>query len=74
MPFGLTNAPVVFQQFFNTVFADILDVYVIVYMNGILIYFDTPTNMFAKSCGNFIRTNFMLIPRNVNGVLKLANI
>lgn len=42
MPFGLTNAPVVFQQFVNTVFTDILDVYVIVYMDDVLVYSDTP--------------------------------
>ena len=38
MPFGLTNAPAVFQQFVNTVFTDLLDVCVIVYLDDILIY------------------------------------
>ena len=38
MPFGLTNALVVFQRFVNTVFADLLDVCVIVYLDDILIY------------------------------------
>jgi hypothetical protein len=38
MPFGLTNTPAVFQQFVNTVFADLLDVCVIVYLDDILIY------------------------------------
>jgi len=38
MPFGLTNAPAAFQRFFNTIFADMLDVCVIVYLNDILIY------------------------------------
>ena len=38
MPFGLTNAPAVFQHFVNTVFADLLDVCVIVYLDDILIY------------------------------------
>ena len=40
MPFGLTNAPSAFQQFVNTVFADMLDVTVIVYLDDILIYSD----------------------------------
>ena len=38
MPFGLTNTPAVFQQFINTVFADLLDVCIIVYLDDILIY------------------------------------
>ena len=38
MPFGLMNAPVVFQRFVNTVFADLLDVCVIVYLDDILVY------------------------------------
>ena len=40
MPFGLTNAPSTFQRFINTVFADMLDVTVIVYLDNILIYSD----------------------------------
>jgi len=35
---GLTNAPAAFQQFVNTVFADMLDVCVVMYLNDILIY------------------------------------
>ena len=38
MPFGLTNAPVVFQQFMNDIFSDLLDVYIIIYLDDILIY------------------------------------
>jgi len=38
MPFGLTNAPAAFQCFVNTIFADMLDVCVVVYLNDILIY------------------------------------
>ena len=38
MPLSLTNAPAAFQQFVNTIFADMLDVCVIVYLNDILIY------------------------------------
>ena len=40
MPFGLTNAPAAFQWFVNSVFADMLDVCMIVYLNDILIYLD----------------------------------
>ena len=38
MPFGLTNALAAFQHFVNTVFSDLLDVCVIVYLDDILIY------------------------------------
>ena len=37
MPFGLTNVPAGFQHFLNTIFADLLDVFVIIYLNDILI-------------------------------------
>jgi len=40
MPFGLTNAPAAFQQFVNLVFADMLDVCVVVYLDNILVYSD----------------------------------
>src|SRR6266581_3671772 len=38
MPFGLSNAPAAFQQFVNTIFTDLLDVCVMVYLDDILIY------------------------------------
>ena len=38
MPFGLTNTLAVFQCFVNAVFADLLDVCIIVYLDDILIY------------------------------------
>ena len=38
MPFGLTNSPAAFQRFMNMVFADMLDVCIIVYLDDILIY------------------------------------
>jgi len=38
MPFSLTNAPAAFQQFMNDIFSDLLDVYVMIYLNNILIY------------------------------------
>ena len=38
MPFSLTNAPVVFQQFMNNIFPNLLDVCIVIYLDDILIY------------------------------------
>lgn len=38
MPFGLCNAPAAFQYFLNEVFREELDIYVVVYIDDILIY------------------------------------
>jgi len=38
MPFGLTNAPAVFQAFINDVLRDMLNEYVFVYLDDILIF------------------------------------
>ena len=43
MPFGLTNAPSSFQRFMNTIFGDLLDVYLIVYLDDLLIFSTSPT-------------------------------
>ncbi|CDO72815.1 hypothetical protein BN946_scf184994.g68 [Trametes cinnabarina] len=42
MPFGLSNAPAAFQRFVNDIFSDLLDVCVVIYLDDILIYSDTP--------------------------------
>ena len=44
MPFALTNAPAAFQRFMNDIFSDLLDVYVIIYLDDILIYSDNPAD------------------------------
>ena len=43
MPFGLTNAPAAFQHYMNNIFSDLLDVYIIIYLDDILIYSDDPS-------------------------------
>jgi len=43
MPFSLTNASIAFQQFMNNIFSNLLDVYIVIYLDNILIYLN---NMF----------------------------
>jgi Reverse transcriptase (RNA-dependent DNA polymerase) len=38
MPFGVTNAPSVFQALMNSVLRDLADVYVMCYLDDILVY------------------------------------
>lgn len=42
MPFGLTNAPATCQQFVNDALRDFLDIFVVVYLDEILIYSEDP--------------------------------
>ena len=41
MPFGLMNAPIVFQHMANDIFRDFLNIFIIVYLDDILIYSKT---------------------------------
>ena len=38
MPFGLSNAPASFQDYINKIFAEKLNILVIIYLDDILIY------------------------------------
>ena len=42
MPFGLSNAPASFQGYINKILAEKLDIFIIVYLNDILIYTEDP--------------------------------
>ena len=42
MPEGLTNALAGFQRFMNDIFADMIDVSVVMYLDDILVYSDDP--------------------------------
>lgn len=42
MPFGLTNAPAVFQALINDVLRDMINIFVFVYLDDILIFSKTP--------------------------------
>jgi hypothetical protein len=41
MPFGLSNTPATFQALMNEIFRDLLDIYVIIYLDNILIFSKT---------------------------------
>jgi hypothetical protein len=41
MPFGLTNAPATFQAYINNILRKYLDVFVVVYLDNILVYLKT---------------------------------
>ena len=41
MPFGLTNALATWQAFINNVLREYLDVFVVVYLDDILVYLQT---------------------------------
>src|SRR5882724_8860021 len=38
MPMGLTNAPTTFQPFINHIFCDMTDIFVVIYLDNILIF------------------------------------
>jgi hypothetical protein len=38
MPFGLTNAPSIFMKLINSIFSDMIDHYVVIYLDDILIF------------------------------------
>ena len=44
LPFGLYSAPSTFQKLINRVFSNIIDRYVLVYLDNILIYTKTAKN------------------------------
>ena len=50
MPFGLSNASTAFQRFVNTLFANMLDICVVMYLNDILIYSED-----MESCQKHVR-------------------
>jgi len=59
MPEGLTNAPAGFQRFMNDIFADMIDISVVIYLDDILIYSDNPEQHSAHvwDVGNYIWTS-----------------
>ncbi|MBW0501605.1 hypothetical protein O181_041320 [Austropuccinia psidii MF-1] len=46
MPFGLTNAPASFQNLVNDIFADFLDIFVVVYLDNIMVFSSSEEDQF----------------------------
>ena len=49
MPFGLSNTPATFQRYFNKILAEKLNIFVIVYLDNILIYTKDPGQPHIKA-------------------------
>ena len=49
MPFGLSNAPTSFQGYINKFLAEKLAIFVIVYLDNILIYIEDPKQLHVKA-------------------------
>ena len=67
MPFGLTNIPISEQELINNIFKDILDKYIIIYLNNILVYsiraLDNYIKKIHKVLKYFNKRNLRLKPK-----------
>ena len=48
MPFGQSNAPATFQEYVNKILAEKLDIFIVVYLNNILIYTKDPRQPYVE--------------------------
>ncbi len=49
MPFGFSNAPASFQGYINNILAEKLDIFIVVYLDDILIYIEDPGQPHVKA-------------------------
>ena len=50
MPFGLSNAPSTFQYLMNQMFFDLLDHFVVIYLDDILVFSESLSKHLAHLC------------------------
>ena len=48
MPFSLSNAPAIFQGYINKILAEKLDIFVVIYLDNILIYTKNPRQPYIE--------------------------
>ena len=49
MPFGLSNAPATFQEYVNKILAKKLDIFIVIYLDDILIYIKDPGQSYIEA-------------------------
>ena len=49
MPFGLSNTPATIQGYVNKILAEKLDIFIIIYLDDILIYSEDPSQPHVKA-------------------------
>lgn len=66
MPFGMTNSPATFQHFMNDIFHDMANIFVIVYLDNILVFSDNE----GEHCNHICRILQRLREHNLHAKLE----
>ena len=76
MPLGLTNALSNFKHLMNTAFHDVLNKYIMVYLDDFFVYSETAEDHakhYLIYCTHFVKTDYLLKKSNMNSEkLKLS--
>ena len=79
MPFGLTNALATFQHFMNDVFMDMVDSFMVIYLDDILIYSNDMAehashicHVLQQLCDYHLHVNLMKLSFHLNSIEYLG--
>ena len=79
MLFGLTNAPAMFQHFMNDVFMDMVDSFMVIYLDDILIYSNDMAehashicHVLQQLCDYHLHVNLMKLSFHLNSIEYLG--